>query len=135
MAADASALAAPPSKGRTIAYWVTTALVVFAMGAGGVADVLRPPDVVASIAHLGYPPYFPVLLGAFKIAGAIVVVAPGLRRLKEWAYAGIVIDLVAAAVSHVAVGDGAGDVAPPVVLLAVTAASHQLRPPQRMLAD
>lgn len=41
-------VASAPSRGRTIAYWVTTVIIVFVLGSGGVADLLRPPQVVAA---------------------------------------------------------------------------------------
>jgi len=51
-----------------------------------------------------------VILGTWKLLGAIAIAAPGLPRVKEWAYAGFVFDLTAAAVSRAAVGDGAADI-------------------------
>lgn len=118
---------------RRIGYWLTTGLVGLAMGVGGTFDILLPPEVAEQVAHLGYPNFFYPLLGVGKIAGAAVVLAPGLARLKEWAYAGIAIDLVAAAYTHVMVGDGASDILPPVVLLAVALTSWALRPDSRKL--
>jgi uncharacterized membrane protein len=122
-------------KRRKIGYWATTAIIALAIGAGGVLDIVRPPDVVELVKHLGYPLYFIRMLGVFKVAGTVVLLAPGLRRLKEWAYAGVLIDLIAAAVSHIAVGDPIIDAVPPVVLLVVLLASHQLRPASRRLPD
>src|SRR5687768_15374498 len=87
-------------KARKIGYWVATALVALAMGFGGVVDLSGSPEVVATLSHLGYPAYFASMLGVWKILGTIVLLAPGLPRLKEWAYAGIVIDLTSAFISH-----------------------------------
>ena len=98
-------------------------------------DILRPPEVLEIFARLGYPPYFAVMLGVAKVLSVVVLLAPGFRRLKEWAYAGIVFDLTAAAVSHVAVGDPVGDIVPPFILLAITMGSYLLRPPGRRLPD
>ena len=67
--------------------------------------------------HLGYPAYFASLLGAWKLLGAIVLTVPGLPRLKEWAYAGFVFDLTAAAFSHAAVGDPPTTSSGPLVFL------------------
>jgi len=77
---------------------------------GGVLELQRGPEVVATLNHLGYPVYFAAILGTWKLLGAIVIAAPGLPRVKEWAYAGFVFDLTAAAVSRAAVGDGAADI-------------------------
>ena len=77
---------------------------------------------------------FAVVLGFWKLAGAIVITAPGLPRLKEWAYAGFMFNLTAAAVSHAAVGDPAVEVIAPLAFLALVLASWALRPVSRTLA-
>lgn len=120
-------------KARKIGYWVTTGLVGLAFASGGVMDLMRGPDMVAGMAHLGYPAYFTLILGAWKVAGAVAVLIPGFPRLKEWAYAGMVFDLTGAAFSHAAVGDDAGKVIAPLVLTALVAASWALRPESRRL--
>ena len=48
--------------------------------------------------RLGFPVYFAVLLGVWKILGAIAILLPRFPLLKEWAYAGIFFDLTGAAV-------------------------------------
>lgn len=52
-----------------ILYWAATAPVLFALGAGGVGDVLRIPSVVEGMTRLGYPEYFCVILGVWKVLG------------------------------------------------------------------
>jgi uncharacterized membrane protein YphA (DoxX/SURF4 family) len=116
-----------------IAYWGTTGLAVLAMAVGGVADLTRSPQVVAGMAHLGYPAYFVTLLGVWKVLGAAALVAPRFPRLKEWAYAGILFDLTGAAVSHAASGDPVAKVLVPLVLAALVMASWALRPASRRL--
>jgi hypothetical protein len=120
-------------KAKTIGYWVTTALVAFVIGAGGVYDFMCGPDVVEMMKHLGYAPYVARLLGAWKVLGAVAILAPGLPLVKEWAYAGIVIDLTGAVVSHLASGDSPTNTVLPIVLIALTAASWALRPESRKL--
>ena len=120
-------------RGGALAYWGSTGVLALIIGGGGVADIIQPPNVVEVMQHLGYPLYFAVMLGVWKVLGGIAVAAPGFPRLKEWAYAGIVIDLVGAAVSHAAVGDPIPRVAFPLVLLVVTAVSYRLRPADRRL--
>jgi hypothetical protein len=122
-------------KAHKLGYWITTALVALAFASGGVFDILKPPPVAATMAHLGYPVYVAVILGAWKLLGTAALLAPGLPRLKEWAYAGILFDLTGAAASHAAVGDGAKAVATPLVILALALASWALRPASRRLAS
>lgn len=120
-------------KASVLGYWSATALVAFAFFAGGVSDLLRAPPVVESVTHLGYPTYVATLLGMWKLLGVVAILVPRFPRLKEWAYAGITFDLTGAAFSHAAVGDGAGKILVPLVLLAAAAASWALRPESRKL--
>jgi len=48
---------------------------------------------------MGYPAYLNPFLGVTKILGVIALLVPGFPRLKEWAYAGFVIDLTGATYS------------------------------------
>lgn len=121
---------------KTIAYWVTTIFGPASFVVGGIANLTRGPDVVATLNHLGYPIYFATILGVWKLLGAIAVVIPGFPRLKEWAYAGFFFDLTAAAASRAFVGDrlaDGGGVIAPLVFLALVMASWALRPASRRL--
>ena len=118
---------------RNLGYWITTRLVALAFAFGGVADLARFPDVIAGMAHLGYPAYFAGLLGLWKVLGAGAILAPGSARLKEWAYAGMFFDLTGAAYSHASSGDPAGKILTPLVLLGLVAASWALRSDARAL--
>src|SRR5262249_22200381 len=51
------------------------------------------------------PPYLLPFLGTAKVLGAIAILSPGFRLLKEWAYAGLAFDLIGAVYSHISVGD------------------------------
>jgi len=118
-----------PTKLKILAYWGTTTLAALAFLAGGLADLQRGPAMLAGMSHLGYPSYFMLILGAWKVLGAVAIVAPRFPRLKEWAYAGMTFDLTGAALSHAAVGDPAAKVIVPLVLFGLIAASWALRAP------
>jgi uncharacterized membrane protein YphA (DoxX/SURF4 family) len=118
-------------KSKAIGYWVTTGIIALLIGSGGIMQVMRLPDAVAGIARLGYPLYFIVLLGVWKVLGTLAILAPRLPRLKEWAYAGIFFDLTGASVSHAASGSSAGNVVGPAILAVVVIASWALRPESR----
>jgi hypothetical protein len=122
------------SKHHRIAYWVTTAILAFVMLSGGVANALHQHDAAAGMVHLGYPLYFMTILGIWKLLGGVTVLLPGLPRLKEWAYAGIIFDLTGATVSHVVMGDGVRHAVTPLVIAAIALASWALRPAGRALA-
>src|SRR5262249_5049101 len=51
---------AAPTRGHTIAYWVTTVLVAAEALVGGPSDVLQARYVAETMEHLGYPAYFTV---------------------------------------------------------------------------
>jgi hypothetical protein len=71
-----------------------------------IPDIMKNTDAVALVTtHLGYPAYFIVFLGVAKLLGSIAILVPGFPRIKEWAYAGLTFDLIAALVSFIAVGD------------------------------
>ena len=89
---------------RTVAYWVTTALVEFELILGGIWDVLRTQHVRGLIHLLGYPEYFLIILGVWKLLGAVALVMPGFPRLKEWTYAGVIFNFTGAIASHLAAG-------------------------------
>ncbi len=76
-------------KIKKIGFYVSTSFIVVLMMLTGVMDISRTDNVMQIIRHLGYPDYFPLLLGAAKILGAIALAVPKFPRLKEWAYAGL----------------------------------------------
>lgn len=69
-------------KIRPIAYWVTTALTAFVFVFGGAIDLARPDSLMKGMNQLGYPTYFVLILGVWKVLGGIVVLAPRLPTLK-----------------------------------------------------
>lgn len=73
------------------------------------------------------------MLGVWKLGAAVVLPAPALNRLKEWAYTGILINLVGASVTHAVRHDPPNDIVMPPAILAVALASWALRPASRKL--
>ena len=116
-----------------IAYWICTGLVVFFVGSGGLAYALQVPDVVQGVVDLGFPVYFVVLLGVWKVLGSVVIALPRLPLVKEWAYAGIVFDLTGAAAASFATGSDWWHVAAPLSIALLLTASWVLRPASRRL--
>lgn len=106
-------------KKRNILYWMLTGIMAAFMLLGSIQDVLRVPAARAWFVHLGYPSYLLPFIGIAKILGVTAVVAPGTRRLKEWAYAGLVFDLLGATYSHISVGDSFAWIIPVIGLLLV----------------
>jgi len=118
---------------KALGYWIPTGLFTLALAGSGAVDLVRPPDVLAAVEHLGFPAWFPVWLGAWKLAGVIVLLVPGLPRLKEWATAGFTISLSSASAAHFMAGDPLSDVLLPLALLGLGLVSWALRPESRRL--
>ena len=95
---------------RMAGYWLATIPVVGEMGLGGIWDITRIPYVRDLVIHLGYPSYFLVLLGTWKVLGAVALLVPGRPLLKEWAYAGAFFTYTGAMVSHLTTGYDVGEV-------------------------
>ena len=117
------------------AYRISTAITLLLLAASGLGDLSGAPAVKEGLSHLGYPEYLAVILGVAKLLAAVVIALPRWPRLKEWAYAGVVIDFVGAALSHAASGDGPDKYLTPVFLTAVVLASWATRPAGRRLED
>jgi uncharacterized membrane protein YphA (DoxX/SURF4 family) len=121
-----------PGTARAVAYWAATALVAAELGVGGGWDVARTQQVREVVGVLGYPGYFLVILGVWKILGAAALLAPRLPRVKEWAYAGAMFTYTGAIASHLAVRDGhTGELAILSVMAVLAAVSWTLRPAAR----
>jgi hypothetical protein len=114
---------------RPVGYWLATVLVVAELGLGGIWDIQRLPMVRDLVTHLGYPSYFMVLLGSWKVLGAVALLVPRRALLKEWAYAGAFFTYTGAIVSHLTTGYDLGEVRLLAVLTALTVLSWALRPP------
>ncbi|WP_245765724.1 DoxX family protein [Nonomuraea jiangxiensis] len=127
-------IAVPVRRHRAGAYWAVTAIVVGECLVGGAMDVFRMAPFYPMLLQLGYPGYLSPILGIAKIIAAVVLLAPGLPRLKEWAYAGVVINMIAAAASHVAMHNSLSNLIAPGAFAALAVASWALRPPTRRLA-
>jgi hypothetical protein len=114
-------------KNIRILYWIVTGLAAVFMTMASIPDVLRHPQAMSIFSHLGYPAYLLPFLGTAKLLGVGVMLVPGFRRLKEWAYAGLVFDLAGAWYSHVSVGDPPSVWVFPIIGLLLVAGSYLLR--------
>jgi uncharacterized membrane protein YphA (DoxX/SURF4 family) len=120
---------------RELGYWIATALAVLLFAVPGAALLIRNAHFASEMARLGYPAYFLTILGALKILGALVILVPGFRRLKEWAYAGLMFDVLGAVLSRLAMGDPAAMLVVPLLVGALALFSWALRPAARTLPD
>lgn len=120
-------------KRDKIIYWVATIWLALGMLSSGSVQLFKVKDEIDFIIQMGYPEYFLVLLGFWKILGVIAVLVPRLPLLKEWAYAGFFFAMSGAIFSHVALGNSLNEIAPPVLLLVLTVLSWYFRPAERKI--
>ena len=111
-------------KNAKTLYWIITSLMAAFMLLASIPDVLRLPQAVSIFGHLGYPVYLLPFLGTAKTLGIIAVLVPAFQRLKEWAYAGLVFDVIGALYSHLSVGDSPSGWMPALIGLVLVGGSY-----------
>jgi uncharacterized membrane protein YphA (DoxX/SURF4 family) len=115
---------------RKVTYWLTTGLVAALAAFAGFSYLSGNPQTVQGFAHVGYPQQLRIILGIAKLLGAVTLVAPGLPKVKEWAYAGFTFTWIAAFFAHYLAKDGPVAFVP-LILLALLIVSYATRPPDR----
>lgn len=97
-------------------YIASTALIALMSLVAGIGNLIPFPHIESDLLHLGYPPYFRIILGSWKVIAAIVIIIPRRLWIKNLAYTGILLDLSGAAASRLAVGDGVIKVILPLII-------------------
>lgn len=111
-------------KRDNIIFWVLTGLLVPAFGIGSIFEVLGNPKSVEVVTSLGYPAYLSPFLGVARILALIAIFTPKFPRLKEWAYAGLVFDVIGATYSQIAAGNPITYTIFPIICLALIFSSY-----------
>lgn len=91
------------SKSINLIYWISTIIFAALMLFSAIGGI-QPTKQAIQLIHdmLGYPVYFIQFISIAKLLGVIVILIPGLKRIKEWAYAGLFFDLAGAIYSGIA---------------------------------
>lgn len=84
-------------KKTKILYWIFTSLFAFLMLGSAIPDVFSTQVAVEGFNKMSMPVYLLPFLGIAKILSVIAILIPGYPRIKEWAYAGLMFDLIGAA--------------------------------------
>jgi hypothetical protein len=111
-------------KKLTITYWIFTSLFALLMLGSAIPDILVLPIAVEGFRQLGFPAYLVPFLGVAKLLGVIAILIPGFPRIKEWAYAGLVFDLLGATYSVISIGQPLAACIPMFVGLLIAAGSY-----------
>ena len=121
------------TQGHPMAYWGATLVTGALFAVPGILLLIGQPHFAGDMAQLGYPAYLLPFLGVWKILGVLAILAPGLPRLKEWAYAGMMFDIFGALASRAAAGSEPFKVVIPLIIAGLVIASWALRPEGRKL--
>jgi DoxX-like family len=119
------------SKRNKIIYWISTLWLALGMTSTGIVQLFQMKEEVAFILKMGYPGFFLQILGFSKLLGVVAVLIPRFPLVKEWAYAGFFFTMTGALYSHIAAGNSASEMSPPLLLLVLTIVSWYFRPVDR----
>lgn len=113
-------------KKDKIIFWSVTIFIFLFEGVMPLSTLLfTPQNFNAGTKPLGYPDYFAYALIIFKVMGASALIIPGLHpKIKEWAYAGLMFNLIFAVISHAAVDGNIGYILLPIVIGAILVTSY-----------
>ncbi len=113
-------------KKNRIFYWITTGLFLLMMLFSAVSSFASSAQAVEFFNTLKMPSYLIPFLSIAKMLGVIAILVPGYPRIKEWAYAGLIFDLVGATWCNYAVGKSFAEWAPILLFIALAFASYFL---------
>jgi uncharacterized membrane protein YphA (DoxX/SURF4 family) len=113
-------------KKNIILYWIITGIFAAFMLMSGFFDAISAPQALQVFKDLQLPAYLSPFLGIAKLLGGIAILVPGFPRIKEWAYAGLLFDLLGATYCSVASGYPASQAAFMVIPLAFLFTSYTL---------
>ncbi|OIQ96035.1 hypothetical protein GALL_220340 [mine drainage metagenome] len=84
-------------KSTKITYWISTGLIALFILPG--IFFLTSPQATEGIKHLGLPLWFHYELGIGKFIGGLIILIPFFpKRIKEWAYVALGIDMLSAVI-------------------------------------
>jgi|SRR5690606_6703131 hypothetical protein len=121
------------TKRSKIIYWVATVWLALGMVSTGIVQLIQMDEEVQKMNILGYPVYFLIIIGIWKLLGVVAILVPKYPLAKEWAYAGFFFLMTGAIFTHIAVGDEAVEYFGASLLLALTILSWYFRPNDRKL--
>lgn len=93
-------------KKNKIIYWVATGLLSLMLIMSAGMYVFNHEMVHEEFVKFGFPVYIIYPLAFLKVSAVAVILVSKMKKLKEWAYAGLFFDFVLAFFAHYMVGDG-----------------------------
>lgn len=106
-----------------IIYWAATAAIAL-ISIGGGYGLLTSGFMIQTVEQMGYPRYFRVELALAKMLGGLLLLLPVPSRIKEWAYAGLIINVLSAFLAFWAIKGAASQYIWPAVALLLLIISY-----------
>lgn len=91
-------------KANKIIYWIATIFTAGMFLMSAFMYLSHNPALMSGFQKIGYPAYFVNILGTAKLLGALALLQPWSKPVKEWAYAGFTFILIGALWTHMATG-------------------------------
>jgi hypothetical protein len=118
------------SRKTVVALWTVQGLLAALFVFAGVPKLVLPIEELTK--DVAFPELFIRFIGVCEVLGALGLILPGISRIRTWltplAAAGLVVIMVGATVTTLAIGGGAGALVPFVVgLLLVSVAYGRTR--------
>ena len=107
-----------------ILYWISTSLFAIMMLGSAIPDILVLQVAVDGFTKMGMPVYLVPFLGWAKFFGVLAILVPFFPRIREWAYAGLVFDLLGATYAILASGQPVGSASGMALPLSLAACSY-----------
>ncbi|MBC7904957.1 MAG: DoxX family protein [Gemmatimonadaceae bacterium] len=111
-------------KKTKVLYWIFTGLFLFVMLGSAIPDILVMDMAVQGFKEMGLPVALVPFLGVAKALGVIAILVRGFPLVKEWAYAGLIFDLVGATYLVAAAGKPFSMWAPMLIFIGLGFASY-----------
>jgi hypothetical protein len=109
-----------------IYYWITTGLIALLMAFSSISSIVSQSQALEFFKTISMPSYLIPFLSIAKLLGVIAILVPGHPRIKEWAYAGLLYDLIGAAWCNYSSGKTAGEWLPILIFVGLAFASYFL---------
>lgn len=110
------AVAAAPSRWKSVTLWVVRGLLALAFAAAGAAKLYGAPMLVAEFEHVGLGQWFRYLTGSLELLGAVLILVPPVA-----AFGGLLLSciMIGAIITHLFLIGGSP--VPALVLLTLSA--------------
>jgi hypothetical protein len=122
------------TKVKIVIYWISTLWLSLGMISTAIVQLTGGNNQMDIILKLGYPAYFLILIGIWKLLGVVAILVPKFPLVKEWAYAGFFFAMSGAIFSHIAAEDPLVTLFGPSLLVVLTALSWYFRPADRKVS-